>query len=416
MAISVFLVHRITRHFGLAIDPRALLLCAVMALVVNFSAILLSAYLTFNHLMMLVGMVVVSAALVTGFNEFLLRRAFSRVLLAGAEKHRKAEEEGLVFPDEEPEFEPEPAEEPAPVMEPEPTPVMEPEPTPVEPPAEPEPVREITPELVEEPAPVMEPEPTPVVELPVEPEPVQEITSEPIEEPAPVSEPEPTPVEPPVEPEPVQEITPEPVEEPVPVMEPEPTPVELPAEPESVQEITPEPVEEPAPVSEPEPTPVEPPVEPEPVQEITPEPVKEPESVDERIELPDTLASLDDYLDYAYAEKNAGHYAQAAAAYRAAIAGYSDDPYAPFLIIELGNLFKETGDYTEAADTYRRALDLPIIQGQSGIADEFRKNIAYLDAVAHIMARHQASGIPIGKIPPDWLAEIEDSFAKETAQ
>ena len=315
MAISVFLVHRITRHFGLAIDPRALLLCAVMALVVNFSAILLSAYLTFNHLMMLVGMVVVSAALVTGFNEFLLRRAFSRVLLAGAEKHRKAEEEGLVFPDEEPEFEPEPAEEPAPVME---------------------------------------PEPTPVVELPVEPEPVRE--------------------------------------------------------------ITPEPIEEPAPVSEPEPTPVEPPVEPEPVQEITPEPVKEPESVDERIELPDTLASLDDYLDYAYAEKNAGHYAQAAAAYRAAIAGYSDDPYAPFLIIELGNLFKETGDYTEAADTYRRALDLPIIQGQSGIADEFRKNIAYLDAVAHIMARHQASGIPIGKIPPDWLAEIEDSFAKETAQ
>ncbi|MBQ9377674.1 MAG: hypothetical protein IJU05_07735, partial [Schwartzia sp.] len=185
MAISVFLVHRITRHFGLAIDPRALLLCAVMALVVNFSAILLSAYLTFNHLMMLVGMVVVSAALVTGFNEFLLRRAFSRVLLAGAEKHRKAEEEGLVFSDEEPEFEP--IEAPAPVMEPEPTPV-------VELPAEPEPVQEITPEPVEEPAPVMEPEPTPVVELPAEPEPVREITPEPIEEPALVMEPEPTPV------------------------------------------------------------------------------------------------------------------------------------------------------------------------------------------------------------------------------
>ena len=82
MAIGVFLVRRITRHFGLAVDSRALALCAVMGLVVNFSAILLSAYLTLNHLMMLVAMVVVSAALVTGLNEFLLRRAYSRMAVA----------------------------------------------------------------------------------------------------------------------------------------------------------------------------------------------------------------------------------------------------------------------------------------------------------------------------------------------
>ena len=90
MAASVFLVQRAARHFGLAVDSRALALCAVMALIVNFSAILLSVYLTFNHLMMLVFMVVASAALVTGLNEYLLRRQYARVSLASTrEKQEK---------------------------------------------------------------------------------------------------------------------------------------------------------------------------------------------------------------------------------------------------------------------------------------------------------------------------------------
>ena len=79
MAASVLLVQRVAQHFGLAVDRRALVLCAVMALIVNFSAILLSVYLTFNHLMMLVFMVIASAALVTGLNEYLLRRDFARL-------------------------------------------------------------------------------------------------------------------------------------------------------------------------------------------------------------------------------------------------------------------------------------------------------------------------------------------------
>ena len=83
MAASVLLVQRVAQHFGLAVDRRALALCAVMALIVNFSAIVLSVYLTFNHLMMLVAMVIGSAALVTGVNEFLLRRSFGRLAFAG---------------------------------------------------------------------------------------------------------------------------------------------------------------------------------------------------------------------------------------------------------------------------------------------------------------------------------------------
>ena len=390
MAASVLLVQRVAQHFGLAVDRRALALCAVMALIVNFSAILLSVYLTFNHLMMLVVMVIGSAALVTGVNEYLLRREYARVAFAGGE----TKEDNLDEPEQEPEQEEEPESETVletKILEPPPAPeekiiwevelppdAVSPEPEPVDKKPAPEPIPEpvvTTPtaasntELFPE-KPALKTEPELVVEKPTpEPEPV-------VEEPKPEPEPEPIVEEPEPEPEPV-------VEEPEP--EPEPEPI----------------VEEPKPEPKPEPEPV----------------VEEPEPEEEEpafmFELPDTLSSLDDYLDYAYAEKDAGHTAVAAAAYQKAIDSFSDDPYLPFLVIELGNLYKEAGAYDVAVNTYRDALLLPVIQGQNGIVDEFRKNIAYLEAVSHITSRHDAPEIPFSQIPPDWLAEIEQTFAEQ---
>ena len=74
---------------------------------------------------------------------------------------------------------------------------------------------------------------------------------------------------------------------------------------------------------------------------------------------------------------------------------------------------EEAGAYDVAADTYRDALSLSVIQGQNGIVDEFKKNIAYLEAVLHITSRHDSPEIPFSQIPPDWLAEIEEAFAKQ---
>ncbi len=407
MAASVLVIQRVAQHFGLAVDPRALALCAVMALIVNFSAILLSVYLTFNHLMMLIVMVIGSAALVTGLNEFLLRRAYSRVAFAGKDAAEESVEDdgedGPESSEESPETTPEspgqpsapeenivwevelppgvemPKPEPAPVIEPTPAPI--PEPVAEEPQPEPEPV-------VKEP----EQEPEPVVEEP-EPEPVP-VAEKPEQEPEPVvEEPQPTP----------ESVVEEPEPEPEPVAEepqPEPEPVAEEPEPETEPEV-----EEPEPETEPE------------VEEPEPEPepeVEEPEGASPlRFSLPEDLVTLDDYLDYAYTEKEAGHTAKAAAAYQTALESFSDDPYAPFLVIELGTLYKEAGAYDVAIDTYRDALTLPIIQGQNGIVDEFQKNIAYLEAVSHITVRHDAPEIPFSQIPSDWLAEIESYFAEQ---
>ena len=401
MAASVLLVQRVAQHFGLAVDRRALALCAVMALIVNFSAILLSVYLTFNHVLMLIIMVIGSAALVTGVNEYLLRREYARVVYAAGGEDRQTDdveaETEPESPEEEPEKEPEPEPEateqpPAPeekvVWEVElPPDVAMPENIPAEETAEPA---------------LKQPIPEPADEKPQEIPLPDFLTEKPAPEPEPVfKEPEPEPAveEPKAIPLPdflAEEPKPEPVvEEPTP--EPEPEPV----------------VEEPTPEPEPEPVVEEPTPEPEP-EPIVEEPETEPEKEEPSFtfELPE-FSSLDDYLDYAYEEKDAGNTAVAAAAYQKAIDSFPDDPYLPFLVIELGNLYKEAGAYDVAVSTYRDALSLPVIQGQNGIVDEFKKNIAYLEAVSHITSRHDAPETPFSQIPPDWLAEIEEAFAKQ---
>ena len=69
MAVSILLIYRAACFFGLQVDRWALILCAVMAVGVNFASIYLSNILTLDHLMVVITLVLVSAALVTLFNE-----------------------------------------------------------------------------------------------------------------------------------------------------------------------------------------------------------------------------------------------------------------------------------------------------------------------------------------------------------
>ncbi len=126
------------------------------------------------------------------------------------------------------------------------------------------------------------------------------------------------------------------------------------------------------------------------------------------------FTTLDEFLDFAYDRKSRHQFGPAIVAYEKALAGYQDDSYAPFIVIELGNIYKENGAYSEAIGVYRRALKLPVIQGQSGIEADFSRNIDYLDTVSHILARHDAPNLPFNRIPSGYLEEIESAFADRT--
>ena len=121
------------------------------------------------------------------------------------------------------------------------------------------------------------------------------------------------------------------------------------------------------------------------------------------------MDSLDAILDFAYETKTAQP-KDAIFAYHEAIARYADDDYTPFLVIELGNLYKEQANYSGAIATYKKALDMPIIAQNDAMCQEFTKNIHYLGTVQDILAKHAALSTPFPQIPGDIMQEIEDEF------
>ncbi|WP_051180454.1 hypothetical protein, partial [Selenomonas ruminantium] len=122
-----------------------------------------------------------------------------------------------------------------------------------------------------------------------------------------------------------------------------------------------------------------------------------------------TMDNLDAILDFAYEAKDSEP-KDAIFAYQEAIARYADDDYTPFLVIELGNLYKAQANYSGAIATYKKALDMPIIAQNDAMCQEFTKNIHYLGTVQDILAKHAALSTPFPQIPGDIMQEIEKEF------
>ena len=121
------------------------------------------------------------------------------------------------------------------------------------------------------------------------------------------------------------------------------------------------------------------------------------------------LHSMDDYLDYADKESREHRPRRAVFAYKQALGLYWNDDYAPFIAINLGNTYKEMGDYEAASETYEAALALPATQKSVAMQQEFHRSINYLRTVQHILASHGIAHTPFAQIPPEISAEIESA-------
>ena len=129
----------------------------------------------------------------------------------------------------------------------------------------------------------------------------------------------------------------------------------------------------------------------------------------EEIVLPDTNENLDSLLDSAYSESQ-GHVWQAIGIYKKALEKYRADEYAPFVAIDLGNIYKEQAMYAKAIKIYEDSLELPAVKRNFSTLANFKKNIIYLKSVQSVLLRHQALSTPFSKISKVYLQEIESEF------
>ncbi len=99
--------------------------------------------------------------------------------------------------------------------------------------------------------------------------------------------------------------------------------------------------------------------------------------------LPEGLDSMDALLDFAFAQTGAGAYELALLAYSTALEQYRNDDYAPFIIIDMVNLYKSQGRYQEAINCVHNAMDLPAIQESPAYQQNFQNYLAQLKSISH---------------------------------
>lgn len=107
--------------------------------------------------------------------------------------------------------------------------------------------------------------------------------------------------------------------------------------------------------------------------------------------LPVGLDSMDDLLDFAFAQAGAGAYDLALLAYSTALEQYRNDDYAPFIVIDMVNLYKSQGRYQEAIDCVHNAMDIPAIQENPAYQQNFQNYLAQLKSISHSAASTQSS-------------------------
>lgn len=107
--------------------------------------------------------------------------------------------------------------------------------------------------------------------------------------------------------------------------------------------------------------------------------------------LPVGLDSMDDLLDFAFAQTGAGAYDLALLAYSTALEQYRNDDYAPFIVIDMVNLYKSQGRYQEAIDCVHNAMDIPAIQENHAYQQNFQNYLAQLKSISHSAASTQSS-------------------------
>ena len=116
-----------------------------------------------------------------------------------------------------------------------------------------------------------------------------------------------------------------------------------------------------------------------------PEPTAETQQAEEAPlpTLPEGLDSMDALLDFAFAQTGAGAYELALLAYSTALEQYRNDDYAPFIIIDMVNLYKSQGRYQEAIDCVHNAMDIPAIQESPAYQQNFQNYLAQLKSISH---------------------------------
>jgi len=128
------------------------------------------------------------------------------------------------------------------------------------------------------------------------------------------------------------------------------------------------------------------------------------------VDLSPVSDSLDDLLDFAFSRKELHNYPLALDTFRQAMKLYQDSDAAPYIAIEIAALLKDKGAYDEAIMILTQSRNLPGLQHNDPLSQEFITTIAYLRIVKNILLESRMGYLPFSSIPTEVSQEIDAEF------
>jgi tetratricopeptide (TPR) repeat protein len=119
---------------------------------------------------------------------------------------------------------------------------------------------------------------------------------------------------------------------------------------------------------------------------------------------------LDSLIDIAFVYKEQRSFSQALNVFRQALILYPSSEAAPFLVMEIGAILKNNGQYDEAISVFCEGKKLSGVQKDNVLELEFIKTIAYLRIVKNILLQRHLGFIPFNNIPECIVKEIDAEF------
>jgi tetratricopeptide (TPR) repeat protein len=123
--------------------------------------------------------------------------------------------------------------------------------------------------------------------------------------------------------------------------------------------------------------------------------------------LPETL---DELMELAFKHKEELNFTLALKCFREALKQFPESEAAPFLVVEVANILKNRGSYDEAIKIFTDGRNLPGLQQDDTLAQEFIETIAYLRIVRNTLLERRLGFIPYHKIPVDVCRDIDVEF------
>ena len=120
--------------------------------------------------------------------------------------------------------------------------------------------------------------------------------------------------------------------------------------------------------------------------------------------------SLEDLLEFSFAQRSQGNTAGALMTFRLIRGLYADSQAMPMVVAEIVSTLQSQGHYEAAIDEVSEVMRLPSIQQDPRLSGTFVQKLNFLQLLRDLLIERGSPGLPFEQVPAEWQAEIEQGL------